>query len=92
MSAYIIVGLTPKDADKIQEYGSQVPATLARYSGKVLAKGPVVQFHGSFDYDVQVIISFPTREDANNWYHSDDYQKLIPNRNQAMDSQFQLVG
>ena len=92
MSAYIIVGLTAKDTDKLQRYGASVPPTLARFSGEVVAKGAIESLHGNFDYQVQVILAFPSREEAHGWYHSADYQALIPLRNAGMDSQFQLLG
>ena len=92
MSAYIIVGLTPKDTDKLQQYGASVPPILAKYSGEILTKGPVEKLHGDFTHKVQVVIAFPSREKALDWYHSDDYQALIPIRNEGMDSQFQLIG
>jgi len=92
MPAYITVGLTPTDADKLQQYGASVPPTLAKFSGEILVKGPVQILHGDFPHKVQVIISFPSREKALDWYNSDDYQALIPTRNQGMDSQFQLIG
>jgi len=92
MTAYIIVGLTPKDAEKLQQYGANVPPTLAKYNGEVLVKGPVEQLHGQFDHKVQVILAFPSKGDAYNWYHSEDYQALISTRDQGMDSQFQLIG
>jgi len=92
MSAYIIVGLTPKDAEKLQQYGAGVPSTLAKYSGEVLIKGKVEQLHGKFDHKVQVILEFSSRDDAYNWYHSEEYQALISTRNLGMDSQFQLIG
>ena len=92
MTAYIIVGLSPKDEEKIQQYGAQVPPTLAKYKGEIIIKGAVEQLHGHFDYKAQVILAFPTRDAAYNWYHSEDYQALISTRNQGMDSQFQLIG
>jgi len=92
MTAYIIVGLTPKDAEKLQQYGANVASTLAKYSGEVLVKGPVEQLHGKFEHKAQVILMFPTREHAHNWYHSEEYQELISTRDQGMDSQFQLIG
>ena len=92
MTAYIIVGLTAKDTEKLQRYGAGVPPTLAKYSGEVLVKGPVEQLHGQFDHKVQVILAFPSRENAYNWYHSEGYQALISTRDQGMDSQFHLVG
>jgi len=91
MSTYIIVGFTPKNKESLQQYGASVPATLAKYAGKVLAKGPVEQLHGKSAFQMQVILNFPTKEDAYNWYQSPEYQALIETRNAGMDSQFQLV-
>jgi len=39
----------------------------------------------------KLIIRFPDRESAVNWYRSPEYQEIIPVRDQAMDSQFHLV-
>ncbi len=92
MPAYIIVGLTPTDTDKLQQYGASVPSTLAKFSGEILVKGPTENLHGNFAHKVQVIITFPSRQNAVDWYNSDDYQALIPTRDQGMVSQFQLIG
>ena len=92
MTAYIVVGLTPKNAEKLQQYSANVPPTLAKYKGEVLVKGAVEQLHGQFDHKVQVLLAFPSKDDAYNWYHSEDYQALISTRDQGMDSQFQLIG
>jgi len=92
MTAYIIVGLTPKDTEKLAEYGAKVPNTLTKFSGEVLHKGPVEKLQGNFNYKLQVILMFPSRKHAHNWYHSKAYQALLPTRDLAMDCQFQLVG
>jgi len=92
MAAYIIVGFTPKDTDKLQQYGASVPTTLAKYSGEILTKGPVEKLHGDFAHKIQVVIAFPSRENALGWYQSEEYQALIPLRDMGMDSQFQLIG
>jgi len=41
---------------------------------------------------MQVIIAFPSKEDALHWYHCEEYQALIPIRDAGMDAQFQLIG
>jgi len=92
MPAYIIVEFTPKDQEKLQQYGASVPPTLATYSGEILVKGPAQSLHGDAKHSMQVIIVFPSRENATSWYHSKAYQALIPLRNAGMDSRFQLVG
>ena len=92
MSAFITVGLTVKDTEKFQQYGASAGETLAEYQGRVVAKGPVEQLHGEFDFAVQVVIEFPSREQASSWFRSEKYQALTSLRNEAFDSQFQLVG
>jgi len=92
MSAYIIVSFTPKDPENLQQYAAAVPSTLASHSGEVVVKGPADSLHGTVDYAMQVIIAFPSKEEATRWYHSKEYQALIPVRDAGMDSQFQLIG
>jgi len=92
MPAFIIVGLTIKDAEKLSQYSSCVPSTLIKYQGEFIAKGAVAErLEGTFEFDTQAVISFPTKEDARNWYYCAEYQALIPLRNEAMDAQFQLI-
>lgn len=92
MPAYIVVRLTPTDPEKYKEYGAAVTATLLQHSGEILAKGPAEYLHGNSGYQMQVIIAFPSRQEATSWYLSKEYQTLIPTRNAGMDSEFQLVG
>lgn len=92
MVAYLIVRSTPKDREKLRHYAAVVPTTLAQHSGEILAKGPLESLHGNSNYKNQVIIAFPSKEKANQWYNSKEYQALIPIRDAGMESQFQLVG
>lgn len=92
MPAYVVVEFTPKDKDKLQQYGASVPSTLALHSGEVVARGPLEQLHGHCGHQMQVIIAFPSKEKATAWYHSAEYQAIVPLRDAGMDSQFQLVG
>lgn len=92
MSAYIVVGLTPIDATKLQQYSALAAETLIPFGGSFLAKGPIEALHGDAIQKVKVIITFPDNESASCWYNSDAYQAIIPLRNEAMDSQFHLIG
>jgi len=91
MSAYIVVAVTIKDQEKQQVYASLVPETLKLYAGELVVVGLAEVLHGDFKHQAQVILKFPSKEDALNWYNSPEYQALIPNRNEALDTQFQLV-
>lgn len=92
MPAYITVDFTPTDKDSLQRYGAAVPATLAKFSGEYLVKGPLEQLRGEPVFQMPVILAFPSRELASAWYHSPEYQALVPLRDAAMRSQFRLVG
>jgi uncharacterized protein (DUF1330 family) len=92
MSAYIIVGFTPKNTEQLQEYGASAAPTVANYQGEFLVKGPTQDLQGKYRFKNQVIIAFPTRELAESWYNSPEYQAIIPLRQQGMEADFQIVG
>jgi uncharacterized protein (DUF1330 family) len=91
MSTLIIVDLTPTDKEKLAAYSAQAGETLKPYGGEFLAKGAIEVLHGDAIFTTKVVIQFPDRESAVNWYQSDAYQAIIPNRDQGMDSQFHLI-
>ena len=92
MSAFVIANFKVQDEDKLNQYGAAAAATLEKFGGQYLAKGKTDILHGISNHPMTVVIQFPDKEAANNWYQSDDYQKLLDVRNEAMESDFQLVG
>ncbi len=92
MSAFVVVDLTPADAEKLQEYSAEAAATVAWHGGEFIAKGPTNPLNGGTHHQLKVIIQFPDLATAENWYQSDEYQALIPLRDEAMDAVFHLVG
>jgi uncharacterized protein (DUF1330 family) len=91
MPAYITVDFTPTAAQHLQAYGAAVPATLAKFAGEYVVKGPAETLHGDASFSMQVILAFPSKEQALAWYHSNEYQALVPLRDSAMRSQFRIV-
>lgn len=92
MSSLIIVDLNITDKDKLTTYSALATDTLVPFGGEFIAKGAIETLHGETQFQTKVVIQFPDRESATSWYSSDAYQKIIPMRNQGMDSQFHLVG
>ncbi len=92
MAALIIVDLIPLDKEHLTRYSTMAAESLIPFEGEFLAKGDIEPLHGDSSYQVKVVIQFPDREHALNWYYSDTYQKIIPIRDQGMESQFHLVG
>lgn len=82
MKTYLINHLRiPGDVPNLSalDYLDQVEATVAAYGGKWLAMGPVTVMEGTWPGAV-VLIEFPSREQADNWYNSAAYQKILPLR------------
>ena len=92
MSTLIIVDLTPTDKERLSTYSALAADTLVPFSGEFIAKGPIEALHGEAAFSTKVVIQFPDRESAENWYHSEAYQAIVPIRDQGMNSQFHLVG
>jgi len=92
MTALIIVDLTPTNKEQLGVYSTRAAETLIPFGGEFIAKGSIDTLHGESDFQMKVVIQFPDRDSATNWYHSDAYQKIIPTREQGMKSQFHLVG
>jgi len=91
MAALIIIDLTPTDKNKLSAYSVMASETLIPYEGEFIAKGPIEKLHGESLFQTKVVIQFPDRDKAINWYRSKAYQEIIPLRDQSMQSQFHLI-
>jgi uncharacterized protein (DUF1330 family) len=78
MKAYVVAAETPKDEAVFSEYAKAVPATLEAFSGKFIVRGGNLKLlEGEWPHSRLVIIEFPSREAAEAWYRSPEYQKII---------------
>jgi len=78
MTAFIIFHSTVNDPENFATYAKSVPATLKPFGGTVLARGKAEKiFSGDHGHASVGILSFPSLEEAHDWYESDAYQSLI---------------
>ena len=78
MTAYIIARIDVTDPDEYMKYASQTVALAEKAGGTFLVKGGAqTQVEGSSP-DRHVVITFPTVAEAEAWYHSDEYQAILP--------------
>jgi uncharacterized protein (DUF1330 family) len=87
MSETFVVGqMTVKQPEKWAQYRSQVLATLLPFGGELVFRGEqALSFSGVNPHPDIVVIRFPSLEQAQGWYGSASYQKLIPLRQEAAD-------
>ena len=86
MTAYVIAAETVNDEAMFDEYRKQVPATLTPFGGKFIVRGGKVTVHeGKWPHPRTVVIEFPSRGQAEGWYKSAEYQKIIGLRLKSSD-------
>jgi uncharacterized protein (DUF1330 family) len=77
MTTYLIVNATITDADGLMAYQKAVGPSLAGRNVKVLAStNDIMALEGS-PGERAVILEFPNREEALDWYNSPAYQEVI---------------
>lgn len=86
MSAFFTATAKVKDGQKLQEYGAQAGATIAAHGGEFILRGKKNEvLAGSADNQMLVVVKFPNSETLSGWYASEEYQALIPLREEAAD-------
>jgi uncharacterized protein (DUF1330 family) len=78
MKAYVIAAETVNDPEMFDLYRKEVPATLVPFGGQFVARGGnLTVLEGQWSHPRLVIIEFPSRAAAEDWYKSTEYQKII---------------
>lgn len=86
MTAYAIALVTIKDPEKLQQYSSIAGPSVISHGGKVSAKGKVAGLlTGDASWDLVAVMEFPSMEQLDRWYESDEYQSVIAVRDQACE-------
>jgi uncharacterized protein (DUF1330 family) len=76
MPAYVIVDIEIHDAERYAEYRALTPATIEAYGGRFVVRGGAVEvLEGDWRPQRLVVLEFPTLEQAQRWYDSDEYRE-----------------
>jgi uncharacterized protein (DUF1330 family) len=77
MTAYVIADIEVLDRVGYETYRQQVPATIAAYGGRYLARGGATEvLEGSWSPRRCVILEFPSMAQLKAWWDSPEYQPL----------------
>jgi len=86
MPAYMIVQLKVTDADKFAAYRAAVPGVVEAFGGRYLVRGGEVEvLEGSYDGRRLVLFEFPSVEAIKRFWHSPEYAKVRPLRDNAAE-------
>lgn len=77
MTTFVMAHVDITDADAFGTYTSQFAPTLQPFEGSVVlvSDSPEV-LEGEWPPGRTVVLSFPTQEQARDWYNSDEYQRI----------------
>ena len=92
MPAYIIVEVDIQDPLAYEEYKKLTPATVDKFGGKFILRGnPVEALEGEWDHDRLVMLEFPNKNSAKDWYYSKEYQEAKKIRSKGSKAKFLLI-
>ena len=92
MAAYVIADIDITDPAAYEEYRAKVPATIAQYGGRYVARGGKTEpLEGGWTPKRIVVVEFPSMAQAQKWYDSPEYAPLIKLRQKASKGKLILV-
>ena len=92
MKAFVIAAETVNDESMFSEYRKAVRATLEPFGGKFVVRGGNLKLmEGEWPHSRLVVIEFPSREAAEGWYRSPEYQKIIGLRHRSSAGNLVIV-
>jgi uncharacterized protein (DUF1330 family) len=92
VKAYAIVVEDIKDQEMFASYRTKVMATLETFGGRFLVRGgKATTLEGAWPRARTVVIEFPSRERAEAWYRSPEYQAILPLRAKAGEADFIII-
>ena len=93
MAAFVLVEVDIYDNEVYDEYKKLTPGSIEPFGGKFVIRGlPVEALEGEWKHDRLVLLEFPDRQKALDWYHSDAYVKARKIRAKGSSANLMIVG
>jgi len=74
MPAFVIVEIEVRDPEAYENYKSLVPASIAAYGGRFIARGGTTEnLEGEWAPERIVVLEFPSLDKARQWWASPEY-------------------
>lgn len=92
MAAYLIADIEVTDAVSYEEYKQRVPAVIAAYGGRYLARGGATDvLEGTWRPRRSAIIEFPSLAAVKKFWESPEYRPLRALRERAATSNVVVI-
>ena len=88
---YVVANIRVTDQEKFEQFSGMAGPTIKKYGGKVLARGPgAVRLEGVVS-GIVMMIEFESKEAANTFYYSEEYQAAKAVREECSDTDFMII-
>ena len=85
--AYLIAEVEVTDVAGYENYRAHTGSVIERFGGRFLIRGGTLHpLEGDLDFSRFVVIEFPDLDSAQSFYHSPEYQALLPHRTENATS------
>ena len=92
MPAYVIVEVEIHDKEQYEDYKKLTPASLLPYQGKFIVRGGTTELlEGEWDTKRLVVLEFPDKQLAKQWWSSDEYAPAKALRQRTASTKMILV-
>jgi len=88
---YLVANIRVTDAEKFQEFSGMAAPAIQKYGGKVLARGPLADRHEGDLTGIVMMIEFESKEAAERFYFSDEYQEAKAVREVCSDTDLMII-
>jgi uncharacterized protein (DUF1330 family) len=81
MIHYFVAQIKINNPEEYEKYLDKFDDIFSKYKGEYLAidESPTL-LEGNWDYTKSVLIKFNSKKDFEEWYYSEDYQKILKHR------------
>ena len=77
MSAYLLANITVNNPENYKEYVEKVKSIVEKFDGEYLVRGGEMSvIEGDWPHKRNIVIKFPSREKAMEWYNSEEYKPI----------------
>ena len=88
---YLVANIRVTDQERFQQFSGMAGPIIQKFGGKVLARGPGADRHEGTLSGVVMMIEFDSKEIAENFYFSKDYQAAKVVRDECSETDLMII-
>ena len=88
---YLVANIRVTDQERFQQFSGMAGPIIQKFGGKVLARGPGAERHEGTLSGVVMMIEFDSKEIAENFYFSEEYQAAKVVRDECSETDLMII-